>query len=107
MQEGTELPTSWQVGDAALSTSFEGRKAFLGLDDLPMDKKRGSHMGEPKVERYQKFQSAFYLLINYNLTQAQILDTISLFNHVLRPQGPLLLLPGTLSKLLAAQCPTN
>ena len=107
MTEGAELPASWQVGDAALPTSLEERKAFLGLDDLPMDKKRGSHMGEPKVERHQKFQSAFYLLINYNLTQAQILDTISLFNYVLRPQGPLLLLPGTLSKLLAAQCPTN
>ena len=49
MTEGAELPASWQVGDAALPTSLEERKAFLGLDDLPMDK-RGSHMGKPMVE---------------------------------------------------------
>ena len=50
MQEGIELPAGWQIGDAALPTSLEERKAFLGLDDLPMDKKRSNHMGEPKVE---------------------------------------------------------
>ena len=87
MTEGAELPASWQVGDAALPTSLEERKAFLGLDDLLMDKKRGSHMGEPKVEQHQNFQSAFCLLINFNITKAQVLDTICLFNHVLRDFG--------------------
>ena len=87
MTEGAELPASWQVGDAVLPTSLEERKAFLGLDDLPMDKKRGSHMGEPNFEQHQNFQSAFCLLINFNITQAQVLDTISLFNHVLRDFG--------------------
>ena len=72
MTEGAELPASWQVGDAALPTSLEERKAFLGLDDLPMDKKEGSHMGEPNVERHQNFQSASCLLINFNITQAQV-----------------------------------
>ena len=65
LQEGTELPAGWQVGDAALPTSLEERKAFLGLDDRQMEEKRGSHMGEPKVEQHQ---SAFCMLINFNLT---------------------------------------
>ena len=67
LQEGTELPAGWQFGDVALPTSLE-RKAFLGLDDRQMEEKRGRHMGEPKVEQHQKFQSAFCMLINYNLT---------------------------------------
>ena len=50
MQEGIVLPAGWQIGDAALPTSLEERKAFLGLTDLMMDKKRSNHMGEPKVE---------------------------------------------------------
>ena len=50
LTEGAELPASWQVGDAALPTSLEERKAFLGLDDLLMDKKSSNHMGEPKVK---------------------------------------------------------
>ena len=50
MQEGIELPAGWQIGDAALPTSLEERKAFLGLDDLLMDKKSSNHMGEPKVK---------------------------------------------------------
>ena len=48
-------------------------------------------MGEPNVEQHQNFQSASCLLINFNITQAQVLDTISLFNHVLRDFGG----PGT------------
>ena len=47
-----------------LATSLEERKAFLGLDDRQMEEKRGRHMGEPKVEQHQKFQSAFCMLIN-------------------------------------------
>jgi len=63
---GTELAAGWQVGDASLPSSLEERKAFLGLDDNQMDEKKAGHgpVGEPKV-----------------------LDTISLFNHVLRDLG--------------------
>merc|ERR1719234_1928198 len=64
---GTELAAGWQVGEAALPSGLEERKAFLGLDDTQMDEKKAGHgpmMGEPKV-----------------------LDTIGLFNHVLRDLG--------------------
>jgi len=63
---GTSLAAGWQVGEAALPSNLEERKAFLGLNDNQMDKKKAGHgpMGEPKV-----------------------LDTISLFNHVLRDLG--------------------
>merc|ERR1711874_588547 len=57
-----ELPADWVVGDDALPTSLEGKQHFLGINRI--EEERTGHMGEPKV-----------------------VDTISLFNHVLRDLG--------------------
>ena len=47
-----------------------------------MDEKRGGPIGEPKVEQHQLFK-----LLRISICPTQVLDTISLFNHVLRDLG--------------------
>ena len=48
-----------EEGEMTRATFLEERKAFHGLDKREMEEKRGSHMGEPKVEQYQNFHLPF------------------------------------------------
>jgi len=67
---GLELPANWQPGDQTLPVNLEDKWDFLGLDQSkgdvkqPEEEERAGFMGEPKV-----------------------MDTISLFNHVVRDLG--------------------
>ena len=63
-----ELPANWQPGDQALPADLEDKRDFLGLDAKQSEEERAGYMGEPKVE-------------------AQVMDVIGLFNHVMRDVG--------------------
>ena len=68
LQGGLELPANWQPGDQALPVDLEDKRDFLGLDAKQSEEERAGYMGEPKVE-------------------AQVMDVIGLFNHVVRDVG--------------------
>ena len=73
-----ELPANWQPGDQALPVNLEDKMDFLGLDVTTEEEKeeRSGYMGEPKVEQERVVLGAG--------ASSQVIDFISLFNHIVR-----------------------
>ena len=93
LQFEVELPADWVVGDAALPTSLEDKRDFLGVNRD--EEERAGHIGEPKVE--QKWHQEI-VLIGASTGDRHHQPVQPRAEGLGRTQGPRPLLPGPLNR---------